>query len=1059
MTRRSSSILSAFIATLLGLTSLSFLLIPAHQQALLANIQLPFIYALGGLFYMGALACALTIVTPDPARQSQIFKIAIIILLGILLAIYLRAGFIVETILLLMICILYSASLFLKNRKFAFDRWVLKSFVIAANILCAILLSFKNIPQNTVYELLGNIRGVLIGLFLITALISALSFREQNKFNILLNLLPASPWLLWSIIFMSMPSTPNIIPSTTFALMLLFGDALPWRRLVLPVDDVIGRRTILVGSLAHAITLAFITGLLFVMDRSFNANQTSAGSVPIHEFAFILIIANSVLIAYGLLSAVLTINGLAELTSINSTESLVENNDETGPVSWNKRVARYLKPFSLTQENLHNRIDLQADQIGLLSQKLDQEKNRNSQLTLLLELSQQLETQLDQPVAAQLAINTLERAINCDLACLYVHEPERREFVAMAIAGRKTNLVPPGYRQNIARGVIGRAARQRKTQVVSDIRTDPDYFSFENEKSLSTIVVPIIFNGYIQGAIELNDEKANAFSSIDVVLAEMVAAELSRGWERSSYYERLTDLIEAGVSLSSMVDPQAAVQEIASIARQILQTRFTYVKIQPGKDQTYAHIATAGYAPRLTQSLNDEKVQSSFLKTAINALQPFRVRDTRKYAATASLDIDHTSMRSLLVIPVRLHRLSIGTILAFGKQGEVFFTENDESLASLLSIQAAGAFESTWLQQELRSSLTATSLLYQLSNHVVQAEEINDAALYIAQTAHKLAKGSETGIVLFATDGKIEADVKVGETGAFSGANHPTEMIEQVMKTGEALYKSPDQVRTQICLPIQTSLRKYGVVWFDIPENPGTNANHPADLQTLANQAALALERSKLLYDWRHQAEELKVAYSEMELAYDRTLAVLMSSLDARDRETEGHSVRVSEVAVKLGKEFGLSVNQLKALERGSLLHDIGKIGVSDNILHKPGPLNEREWKLMRLHPDIGARIVEGIPFLQETIPVIRYHQERWDGSGYPLGLSGKDIPILARIFSTVDIFDALTSKRPYRTKITIEEALQYLRQQSGSLLDPEIVEIFIRLIDTEKIGDILLME
>ncbi|MCJ7432130.1 MAG: HD domain-containing protein, partial [Anaerolineales bacterium] len=504
--------------------------------------------------------------------------------------------------------------------------------------------------------------------------------------------------------------------------------------------------------------------------------------------------------------------------------------------------------------------------------------------------------------------------------------------------------------------------------------------------------------------------------------------------------------------------PQAAVQEIAANARQILQAKFVYVKIHPAEDDTYAHTSCSGYAPRLLHSLDREEwAQNTFLKTAINALQPFRVRDTRKYAATSLLDIDHASLRGLLVIPIRLHRLSIGTILAFGKQGEVFFTENDESLARLLSIQAAVAFESVWLQQELRNSLTATSLLYQLSNNILQTEELHDAAISIAQTSYKLIKGSVTGIVLFTLEGEIETEVEVDETGAHSGINHPMELINQVLKTGEVIYKSDDKIHTQICLPIQTPLRKYGVLWFNISENHEANTNNPADLQTLANQAALALERSRLLSEWRHQAEELKVALNELELAYDRTLAGLMSSLDARDRETEGHSLRVSQASVKLGKEIGLSASQLKALERGSLLHDIGKIGVSDNILHKPGSLTEKEWESMRLHPDIGARIVEGIPFLQETIPVIRYHQERWDGSGYPLGLSGKDIPLLARIFSAVDVFDALTGNRPYRTKITIEDALEYLRKQSGILLDPEIVEAFIRVVNDEKFDDILL--
>ena len=150
--------------------------------------------------------------------------------------------------------------------------------------------------------------------------------------------------------------------------------------------------------------------------------------------------------------------------------------------------------------------------------------------------------------------------------------------------------------------------------------------------------------------------------------------------------------------------------------------------------------------------------------------------------------------------------------------------------------------------------------------------------------------------------------------------------------------------------------------------------------------------------------------------------------------------MRVSRMACLLGEELGLSSSQLKALERGALLHDIGKIGISDSILHKPGKLTEDEWRIMRIHPDIGARIVDKIPFLQETLPVIRYHHERWDGSGYPLGLKGEDIPLHARIFAVADVFDALTSTRSYRKKSTPQEAIAYLSEQASILFDPAIV-------------------
>jgi putative nucleotidyltransferase with HDIG domain len=230
---------------------------------------------------------------------------------------------------------------------------------------------------------------------------------------------------------------------------------------------------------------------------------------------------------------------------------------------------------------------------------------------------------------------------------------------------------------------------------------------------------------------------------------------------------------------------------------------------------------------------------------------------------------------------------------------------------------------------------------------------------------------------------------------------------------------------------------------MNIPESRGQNF---ANLQTLANQAAIALERSILLSESRRQAKQLEEAYEELEVTYDQTLTSLMSALDARDRETEGHSTRVSRLTCLLAEEIGLNGQQLKAIERGALLHDIGKIGISDTVLHKPGKLTDEEWKMMRIHPDIGARIVEGIPFLEDALSIIRYHHERWDGSGYPSGLKGDEIPIQARIFAVAVVFDALTSKRSYRSKSSAEEAIQYIKEHSGILFDPFIVEALTKL-------------
>jgi putative nucleotidyltransferase with HDIG domain len=681
------------------------------------------------------------------------------------------------------------------------------------------------------------------------------------------------------------------------------------------------------------------------------------------------------------------------------------------------------------------------EQIESLTRQLTAEKHRSTQLTLLNELSQQLEAELDPPVAAQLAVNTLERAMDCSFVALLAPEGDGQEYVVLASTGRMTSVIPPGYRQDANIGVIGRTHRLKKTQMIQDVELDVDFLPLERDTTLSMINVPVLQHGHIKGILSLCSEKKYAFSSPDAAIAEGVASELMRAWERSSYRQRLTELIQAGISLTTLLDPQAAVQEVAVIARKTLEARFVFVTLLD-QQGNFSRTAFAGEAPKLLTTLSTDPLDEALMHAALNATKPFRVRDLRKYSSSKKMDIDHPNLRSVLAIPIRLHRLSIGAILAFGKQEGVFFSENDESLADLMSSQAAASIESSWLYQELRNTLNITSMLYQLSVDVIQTEELSLAAELISQVAHKVTNSTQTGIVLMTREGEIEAEVEIDLKGLHTRPEHPLETIDQAIQTGQSIIVSMEN-GSLVCYPLLTRGRTYGALWMNIPESRGQNF---ANLQTLANQAAIALERSILLSESRQQAKQLEAAYAELEITYDQTLTSLMSALDARDRETEGHSTRVSRITCMLAEEIGLNGHQVKAIERGALLHDIGKIGISDTVLHKPGKLTDEEWKTMRIHPDIGARIVEGIPFLQDSLSVIRYHHERWDGSGYPIGLKGEAIPIQARIFAVADVFDALTSRRSYRTKSSAEEAIQYLKEQSGILFDPLIVEALTKL-------------
>jgi response regulator RpfG family c-di-GMP phosphodiesterase len=187
-------------------------------------------------------------------------------------------------------------------------------------------------------------------------------------------------------------------------------------------------------------------------------------------------------------------------------------------------------------------------------------------------------------------------------------------------------------------------------------------------------------------------------------------------------------------------------------------------------------------------------------------------------------------------------------------------------------------------------------------------------------------------------------------------------------------------------------------------------------------------------------------ALNSLEEAYRSTLKALTAALETRDLETHGHSERVVTYSLRLGREYGLDSSRIKALEFGSLLHDIGKIGVPDSILRKPAKLTEDEWILMREHPLHGQQILRGIEFLQGAALVVAQHHEKWDGSGYPLGLRGEEIDVCARIFSVADAFDAITSNRVYRKGKSYEAAAKELDDWAGKQFDPEVVAAFHRV-------------
>jgi HD-GYP domain-containing protein (c-di-GMP phosphodiesterase class II) len=213
-------------------------------------------------------------------------------------------------------------------------------------------------------------------------------------------------------------------------------------------------------------------------------------------------------------------------------------------------------------------------------------------------------------------------------------------------------------------------------------------------------------------------------------------------------------------------------------------------------------------------------------------------------------------------------------------------------------------------------------------------------------------------------------------------------------------------------------------------------------METLAGQTAIAIDNAMLF-------KNLQLSNYELTLAYDKTIEGWSRALDLRDKATEGHSRRVAEMTVTLASQMNVPQPELVHIRRGAILHDIGKVAIPDMILLKAGALNDEEWDIMRCHPQIAVELLTSISQLEPALAIPRSHHEKWNGTGYPDHLAGKNIPLAARLFAVVDVYDALTSDRPYRNAWSRADTMQYIRDQSGAHFDPQVVPAFIEMMNS----------
>ena len=441
-------------------------------------------------------------------------------------------------------------------------------------------------------------------------------------------------------------------------------------------------------------------------------------------------------------------------------------------------------------------------------------------------------------------------------------------------------------------------------------------------------------------------------------------------------------------------------------------------------------------------------------------------RDLRPFG-----DANHPP-KTVLVVPVRNGARTIGLMCVHSYKPNAY-TQVDLDTLQALAGHCGGALERIWAEQMLRNQ---QATLQTISNAVSGRHNIRETLNDICFRVNQQLGTDATGIVLLSPDGtrlacagshgfyeeQIPESIPVDITHAGRAIRErrtihvqyfqfylpgdvasPPHSIMRSQRYQSVTHASPEPNVAYLGVPLLLNDRPVGVLELFRYVGFPTHSQWHSFLQSLAHQVAVAIDSARLVQDVQRANQELAQAYGSTIEGWSR-------ALDMRDKETEGHSQRVTEMTVRLAKAFGFSDEQLKNVRYGALLHDIGKLAIPDHILFNVGPLSQDEWAVMRRHPEYARQMLGNVDYLKPALDIPYSHHERWDGNGYPRGLKGEEIPLAARIFAVVDVWDALRSSRRYREGLPDMAVRDYLRADAGVHLDPQVVDRFLTMLDSQ---------
>jgi len=656
--------------------------------------------------------------------------------------------------------------------------------------------------------------------------------------------------------------------------------------------------------------------------------------------------------------------------------------------------------------------------------------------------------------------------LEADTGSIMLLDKEKEEL-RISIARGLPQEVISNTRIKLGEGIAGTVAKEGEPVLligkISDLRFKKIK---EKEKIKSAMCVPLAVRDEVIGVISVNRlVKPVDYTSEDLELLSLFASQAASSLANAELYKEaedrireLTKINEVSQTLNSIRSEDEIFRLIADALYEIVG--FDFCALLFYRDESsWLNIKTPYRVPEkyfneiknkllsIFTDLSDIKITHDHL--SINVEKIGQLSDKL-------VPLKGKRFESFVALPLVVRGNVVGILNVCSLQERVF-NQNNLRILSTLANTGAISLENTWLYRGMTRKVSELSTLFEVGKTISSTLDLEKVLTLILEVATRLMEASICSLRLIGEEKEIVLSSSYGLTTQYFGEKETTigkrrTIVEQAIRGKKPIiitdvlndkeyehpeYVTKEKVSSLLCVPLVAKEQAVGVLTVYSTRRKRYTQDQVDLLSAIADQAAIAVSNAKL--------------HEEIHRSFLRTVKALAAAVDAKDPYTKGHSESVVKYALEIGKELGFSKEELETLEIAALLHDIGKIGIKEEVLLKPGKLNDEEWCIIKEHPLISAKILAPVEFPEVIMLAVKLHHEQVDGKGYPNGLSKDQIPLHASIIKVADAFDAMTSDRPYRKALPLETAISELKKGSGTQFHPKVVETFIKILERKQ--------